>query len=39
MEQIEDDHHQLAGALRAMVNNYEFKQILDLTEQDGSNNV
>jgi signal transduction histidine kinase/DNA-binding response OmpR family regulator len=34
--QIEESHPQVAGALRTMVNNYEFKQILDLTERDGS---
>lgn len=37
--QIEESHHHLAGALRAMVDNYEFKHILDLTEQDGPNDI
>jgi two-component system sensor histidine kinase/response regulator len=34
--QIETDHYQLAGILRKLVGEYEFKQILDLTERDGS---
>jgi CheY-like chemotaxis protein len=37
--QIEESHPQMASELQAMVHNYEFKQILDLTERDGSNDL
>ncbi len=39
VEQIDEDHHKLAGILRIMIDNYEFKQILDLTERDGSSEL
>jgi CheY-like chemotaxis protein len=39
IEQIEESHPQVASELQAMVHNYEFKQILDLTERDGSNDL
>ena len=39
IEQIEEDHPQLVGALRVMVDNFEYKRILDLTERDGSNDL
>jgi len=39
IEQIEDSHHHLATKLRVMVNDYEFKQILALTEQNGPKKI
>jgi CheY-like chemotaxis protein len=39
IEQIDEPHHQLATTLQAMVSNYEFKQILDLTERRGTNGL
>ncbi len=35
IDQLDESHHQLADSLRAMVSNYEFKRIVDLTEHDG----
>jgi len=39
IEKIEEGHPQLADTLRAMVENYEFKQILDMTERDVSTDL
>jgi CheY-like chemotaxis protein len=39
VDQIEGGHHRLAGALRAMVDSYEFKRIVELTERDGSSDL
>jgi signal transduction histidine kinase/CheY-like chemotaxis protein len=39
IEQIEADQPQLAGALREMVDNYAYKQILNLTEREISNGL
>ena len=39
IEQIEEGDHKLASAFRAMVDNYEYKRIVDLTERDGSNDL
>jgi CheY-like chemotaxis protein len=39
IEQIEETHHQLAMSLRDKISNYEFKQILDLTERDGGDDL
>jgi signal transduction histidine kinase/DNA-binding response OmpR family regulator len=39
IEQLDEDHNRLADNLRAMVKNYEFKRILDLTERYGSNDL
>jgi two-component system, sensor histidine kinase and response regulator len=39
INQLDESHHLLANALQAMVENYEFKQILDLTERDDSDDI
>ena len=39
IKQIEEGNHKVADTLRAMVANYEFQHILDLTERDGSNDL
>ena len=39
IEQLDEAHEQLANNLRAMVKDYEFKQIIDLTEPDGTDDL
>jgi signal transduction histidine kinase/DNA-binding response OmpR family regulator len=39
IEQLDDDHQELADALRALVGNFEFNRVLDLTKRDGSNEL
>ncbi len=39
IDQLDESHHLLANALQAMVDNYEFKRILDLTERDDSDDT
>lgn len=39
IDQLDESHHLLANALQAMVDNYEFKRILDLTERDDSDDI
>lgn len=39
IEQLDEGHRKLADVLRKMVDNYEFKRILDETERDGSANL
>jgi two-component system sensor histidine kinase/response regulator len=39
VEQLDENRQPLAKALQAMIDNYEFKQILDLTERDDSDDI
>jgi CheY-like chemotaxis protein len=39
VEQLDENHQPLAKALQAMIDNYEFKRILDLTERDDSDDI
>jgi len=39
IDQLDESHHLLANALQSMVDNFEFKQILDLTERNDSDDI
>jgi signal transduction histidine kinase/DNA-binding NarL/FixJ family response regulator len=39
IDQLDVEHHQLANTLRGMVDDFEFKRIIDLVERDASNDI